>query len=228
MADLIPFFYYDIIARLIPGGATLMVIAFGFSKRPFWESNFFSSTEHWNSVLAPLVLGGLAYAIGVLFEGVFSILKRSRFLELKAWELAVHEFGLPKEPNPKSRTRLWEKLVLAAALEGPSSENHAQPGMKSVFAHCHRFQAEYKMCQHLTIPTLMFIGFTFFRHSDWFWTYVGFVFLVVFLIVSVLRDKRRWWQLLMFAEQLGWIQAWLDQEENRQKGKLPTTSIQTP
>jgi len=221
---LIPFFYYDIVARLIPGGVTLMVIAFGFSERPFWKSTFLSATEHWNSLLAALVLGGLAYAIGVLFEGWFAFVKLRGPLENKAWLVASREFGLPETVSPKSRTWLWEKLVLAAAQDPSSTKQpvpsqeasgQSQLAVKSAFAHCHRFQAEYKMCQHLIVPTLLFLAFTWFRHSHWFWFLIGVSFLVLLPVASYSRDKRRWWQLLVFGEQLGWIPEGLAQEKER-------------
>ena len=210
MKDIIPFFYYDIVARIIPGGITLAVIAYGLSPVPFCLNSLVSQSGSWNGVLGSLVLGGFAYAIGVLFEGLFAFLKLNSPLEKKAWERAALECGLPREMvkdsrKPPMRTLLWERLVRKAAQDSSTKQFPTESGMKEMFSHCHRFQAEYKMCQHLVVPALLFSYLTFDRGSAYIYKITGILLLVIFPLVSYSRDKRRWWQLLVFATDLGWL-----------------------
>jgi len=93
------------------------------------------------------------------------------------------------------RTHLWEKLVYEAARKGD---------MVSVFWHCHRFQAEYKMFYHLIYPTLILATVSLCQGQ--FYTGTGAIVLTTFFIWGAFRrDERRLWQLLTFAEQLDWL-----------------------
>jgi len=69
--DKLPFFYYDILSRITPGAtalATLFLI--GDKMPPSWHSFFVEGEENCKAVVVPLLLGGLCYVIGVLFEAV--------------------------------------------------------------------------------------------------------------------------------------------------------------
>ena len=74
--DKLPFFYYDILSRITPGAtalATLFLI--GDKMPPSWHSFFVEGEENWKAVVVPLLLGGLCYVIGVLFEAVEHLLE---------------------------------------------------------------------------------------------------------------------------------------------------------
>lgn len=69
--DRLPFFYYDILSRMTPGAATLATLFIIRDKMPpSWEAFFVTGQESWKVVVVPLVLGGICYALGVLFEGL--------------------------------------------------------------------------------------------------------------------------------------------------------------
>lgn len=73
MDKLIPFFRYDILARIVPGALTLAVLAFaGVELPPVWADLFRGNTSGspipGSAVLVPLVCAGVCYVIGVLYE----------------------------------------------------------------------------------------------------------------------------------------------------------------
>src|ERR1051326_1243257 len=93
--DIIPFFYYDIVARIIPGVVTLGVVAFAGPNFKDSLSRFLTGSKDWNGILLSLLIGGMAYAIGVLYEALFSIppLRSYKTLaERKAWKSASLKF----------------------------------------------------------------------------------------------------------------------------------------
>ncbi|MCZ6653998.1 MAG: hypothetical protein O7D91_13345 [Planctomycetota bacterium] len=74
MGNIIPFFYYDLLARVVPGGLTLFVLAYMGVELPEPWVPFFLADTAWGAVVIPLVLAGSSYAIGVLYEVLLSFL----------------------------------------------------------------------------------------------------------------------------------------------------------
>lgn len=68
MGNIIPFFHYDLLARVVPGGLTLFVLAYVGVELPEPWVPFFSPDTAWGAVVIPFVLAGSSYAIGVLYE----------------------------------------------------------------------------------------------------------------------------------------------------------------
>lgn len=177
--------------------------------------SIFGGDETWKAIVVPLVLGGLSYMIGVMYEvldsfpwlGKYRENRPRDILDNKAFEAAWHRFSHTCMPptelsrletfrqDERCRTHLWEKLVLEAAQKGDKV---------SVLWHCHRFQGEYKIFYHLIYPTLILALFSLYeRHL---YTGIGAIVLMAFFIWGAFRrDERRWWQLLSFAEQLDWL-----------------------
>ena len=219
MWGIFPFFYYDVVARIMPGAFTLAVLELFPEIGSRWTS-FFAGAESWKGVAVPLVLGGLSYMIGVMYEVLDSLpwleaFRRYRprdILDNRAFEVAWGRFAHTHTPptdlhrlqqfhvEEKQRTHLWERLVYEAARKGD---------MVSIFWHCHRFQGEYKMFYHLIYPTLLLVPCLIWQHHVW--EGIGAIVLLVFFILGAFRrDERRWWQLLSFAEQLGWFEDYYD------------------
>jgi hypothetical protein len=71
MESPLPFFYYDILSRIVPGAITLSVLwqVQGFGPVD-WFKGFVQSGEKdsWEKLVVPVLLAGLSYVIGVLFE----------------------------------------------------------------------------------------------------------------------------------------------------------------
>jgi hypothetical protein len=206
MGALIPFFYYDLLARIVPGActlATLLVIRDDFPRS--WISEL-GGAEGWKAVVVPLALGGISYALGVVYEVMDYAppFNWGRWYEdNRAFEVACNRF---RETSPNAEklsdvdrkrfgTGLWERLTLEAARK---------TDMSLVFAHCHRYQAEAKMFLHLVYPGILFAFLSFERARFW----QGVLAVPVILLccyVGYRRDERRWWQVLSFSEQLGWF-----------------------
>lgn len=208
MDKLIPFFYYDILARIIPGAATLATLLMVRDKLPPSWLSFFAVEQNWKAVVVPLLLGGLCYVVGVLYEATdYSPVMKWAVLrdDDNAFDHAWSEVSGSIERNQsflkgKSRTQLrrfrfqvWDTLVFKGGKER---------GMGAVFAHSHRFQAEHKMFLHLIYPMLLLAGLSFARC----WPIRGFVALTmipVLFYLSHLRNQRRWIATLSFCKQLG-------------------------
>jgi len=71
MDNPLPFFYYDILSRIVPGAATLAVVwpTKGFPPVD-WLLWFVSTGERegWEKLAVPIILLGLCYVIGVVYE----------------------------------------------------------------------------------------------------------------------------------------------------------------
>ncbi len=207
--DKLPFFYYDILSRITPGAATLATFFLIREKMPPSLRSFFvDGQQNWKAVVVPLVLGGLTYVIGVLFEtldyipGIKSVVLRS---DKRAFSQAWHaSFGSSRglegwsaEQVRRLRFHLWERLVLDCGRVS---------GMDTVFAHCHRFQAESKMFLHLIYPALLFAGLSLGSKQPLWWACVA-VFIVVptLFYLSYARNGRRWLQTVSFCKLLNII-----------------------
>jgi len=69
--DSLPFFYYDILARIVPGAATLAVVwdnKIAFHLPVAWLMKFANADGDWRKVVVPVALLGLSYVIGVVYE----------------------------------------------------------------------------------------------------------------------------------------------------------------
>jgi len=223
--DKLPFFYYDILSRMVPGAATLAALfMIPYDKMPpSWRRFLVEGQQNWKAVIVPLLLGGLCYIVGVVFEGVdyaFGmkqlVLGIDRKAFIGAWRevatdvdrnrrILIDEHGKPlkgrsADQMDRFRFRLWDTLVL---LGGRDS------GMGTAFAHCHRFQAEHKMFLHLIYPALFFAGL-----SVWYGrpnlAWVDLALIPILFYISHLRNVRRWLQVISFSKQLNLIENNLD------------------
>src|SRR5690349_1222824 len=135
----IPFFYYDIVARIIPGGILLAIVLL---RQPELRT-FFSGEESWKTAAVPLAMAGASYMIGVLFEVFFSDWLFWRRVSDVSFRKAVasHNWSSRmRKPKPKVkeaarryRREAWSYLVLAGKRDDAQA-----------FAHAHRFWAEAK------------------------------------------------------------------------------------
>ncbi len=70
-----PFFYYDLVARLIPGGATLALLSLTRLDLPSTWAEYVDwlwSATPGAAIMMPLVLGALSYGIGLIHEVALS------------------------------------------------------------------------------------------------------------------------------------------------------------
>jgi hypothetical protein len=208
MGNLIPFFYYDILSRITPGAFTLATLLLIRDRLPDSWHSFLSGSLGWQAVLVPIVLGGLSYVIGLIYE-VFDHSWPFRWavelMESRAFHAEWETFGenhannkeIPKlasiSVEIQFRKQLWEKLVLL----GGKDER-----LDKAFAHCHRFQAEYKMFQHFEYASIVFASLSFYTRLYWQGALALVVVIPFFMHCAQRRNGRRWAQVLSFSQQL--------------------------
>jgi hypothetical protein len=201
--DIIPYFYYDIVARMIPGATTLYVLALSGVRIPPVISSLLTGTDAWKGIATALALGGAAYAVGVLSEALFFfplLYRYKKYAQKKAIVRAINNYpwkdNCLRDTAKKDESfcrQAWEEIVVCGSTES---------SMRSLFAHCHRFQAESKLCQHLLVPVLLYVG-TAVSWKSWPRIALGVSAFVFLIWASYYRDARRWWQVLSFGERLG-------------------------
>jgi hypothetical protein len=192
---------------MTPGAAALATLFLIRDRMPTsWRDFFVNGQQNWKAVVVPLVLGGLCYMIGVIFEGIdyawgmkALVLKCDAKAFSQAWtdhgaDMKWTLAGCSAEQVRRLRFHLWDTLVFKGGLD-------AEMGM--VFAHCHRFQAEYKMFLHLVYPAILFAGFSLLSPMPLWWVGLDLiVFIPTLFYLSHLRNRRRWLQTLSFCGQL--------------------------
>ena len=216
MDNPLPFFYYDILSRIVPGAATLAVLwpTKGFAPM-HWLHCFVTAESHedWEKIAMPVLLLGLCYVIGVVFEvldyfpeiGWFKGMTWvSQWIDRCAYSWTLKKIGdkydgaicqaLSEKGDDPIRMygdELWQQLTF---------EGGSKPEMQPAFAHCHRFQAEQKMFLHLLYPTFLFEVL---HLKDWWLDWQGPIGLLAFGLFAMgcrARSRRRWLQCLIFSK----------------------------
>ena len=207
----IPFFYYDILSRIIPGAVTIAALLIIRDKLPQSWWDFFGGQQSWKAVIVPLMVGGVCYVIGVIYEvtdylpGIGRVVMWSDDKAFRrAWD-SLGEYvdkraklleGKKTAEMTRYKFQMWDKLVFTTGRD---------PGLTSVFAHCHRFQAEHKMFLHLMYPTILFCGIFLARGMP---VRACACLLLVFptlFYFSHRRNVRRWLQALSSCKELNLI-----------------------
>ncbi len=202
----LPFFYYDIIARIIPGALLIASLRSAGAKLPSEWAWVFQGAEAWKNLVAALVCAGAAYMIGVLMEVVFSspldLLSRKAFesaFQSYEWRKSWFRPALKGEDYVKYRRHLWNWLTLKGAHD------------PRAFAHAHRFQAETRLCCYSVLPALIFTGSAIYqgricdlcRWSCSWPALAGTAFTLLLVCGAYLREWRRWVQALVSADHFG-------------------------
>lgn len=182
MGDRFPFFYYDILARIIPGALTVVVLAYlGIEMPDSWSDLIHGSSGKtssgaeptppsgiWDPVVLSAVYAGGCYAMGVLYEVVFLIPPLRACLE-SCFDRAFRRSARNRDwRRPVDRRPLLANPGLAERLSAPDVKwirRHCwnwlmlRPceGRANAFAHAHRFQAESKMLQHALLTAVVLI-----------------------------------------------------------------------
>jgi hypothetical protein len=211
----IPFFYYDIIARMLPGGITLAVLALAVPE----IRGLVSGAEAWKAAVVPIALAAASYMIGVLFEAVYPdwlIWKWVGDMTFKSAAKEYHWQGKTQKPDlddlKESRTfrdEAWFDLVLA----GKRDEAQA-------FVHALRFWAEAKMCLHSLLPVFA-AAIIFQCEQKSFWGIAATVVAGLLLWGVYSRDKRRWVQILNSRDRLNLGECSIEQRAKQNAPAVP-------
>ena len=205
----LPFFYYDIIARIIPGGLVIAALGFAGVKLPLEWAWVFGGPEAWKTVVAALLCAGAAYVLGVLMEVLFS--RPQDWLSSRAFRRAFRSYVwrrdwfAPTLSNPADylhyRRHVWNWIILKGAQD------------PLAFAHAHRFQAEARLCSYSTLPALVFAvaaachgrtcSFCWRPCSGFFWA--GIILALALIPSAYAREYRGWVQVLVSADHFGFL-----------------------
>ena len=192
----IPFFYYDIVARIFPGGITLGVLAYALPRM----QRLVSGPEAWKTTVVPLTIAAASYMIGVLFEVVspdWIVWRRISDITFRAaakdfrWS---QEFKQPDLASPGQMRRFREEAWFDLILAGKKDQAQA-------FAHALRMWAEAKIYLHSLLPVVGAIMISFWRQR-WGWTVGATILAGIFLCGVYSPDRRRWVQILHSMERM--------------------------
>lgn len=182
---------------------TLATLSMVRDKLPGLWLCFLGGDQSWKTIIIPLMLGGLCYVIGVIYEAAdyspmmrWLVLGSDHRAFAQAWAELCGDGELLESKTIQEikcfRFQLWDTLVFKGGLA---------VGMSLVFAHCHRFQAEHKMFLHLIYPSLLF-ALCSFAYCFPIRGLVGLGISLLLFFLSHSRNRRRWLQTIIFCKQL--------------------------
>lgn len=213
----IPLFYYDLFARIIPGGFLLGFIALAWPRLfyPMWVG-----PDALRAVMIPIAALGIAYFLGDAIEAVMRPLsdlvvrrgfhraaERQRPVlcgSVPDFEVEAQRTGeKPSRIEDRYRIESWQWLMLRTSTDSPNA-----------FAHAHRFQCSSKMFLHAAIPAATLAAAlaygSFLKQSFWVRFTVAFVVWVSAFVVAFFATRgsetRRWIQVIATADLLGFTQ----------------------
>jgi len=178
MGERFPFFYYDIVARIMPAGLLMFLTSWlldwsprkAMLKAMYGDSTNSPSPDLFGSALFAGILLGACYAIGVVFDSLFYALRLRFVVEARmnaefAGALDEHQwrrFPTPVDPvgakapaDTETRGPQTDSEELIALLRSVRQQcwTWVELGNEKIvgrtFAHAHRFAAESKMFLHI-------------------------------------------------------------------------------
>lgn len=195
----IPYFYHDIVARIIPGMIQLgLITALATCPSTAWIQKL--KLETVPQLWAVLVLLAAAYFVGVFFEGVR--------LAVPLFHLAFLG-ALTKTRRSRNVTgQLAYEQAVRLAEETSSILESYEPLVPHFFARATRFHAEAKMmlCTAFAVPIAVAVV----RATKGDWPHLGgyggiargFIVVAIFVIVAHARQGRRGVEILRCVEYL--------------------------
>jgi hypothetical protein len=203
----LPFFYYDIIARIIPGALMIAALRFAGARLPAEWTWMFQGGQAWENVVAGLICAGAAYVLGVIMEVIFATplewLTNTTFkraFDSYVWRRDWFKPRLSSSNDCRNyRRHSWNWATLRGAHE------------PLAFAHAHRFQAETRLCAYSMLPALVFTiasvsggRFCNFCSLPCIALPLGGIFFMGIMGWGAYsREKRRWIQVLVSADHFG-------------------------
>jgi hypothetical protein len=178
MGRAIPFFYADLIARMVPGAVALALVQLANLQLPTaWTPPSFGGAD---PVLLPIIYGGMAYVVGTLLEVTLSA--PLEFIYHRAFTCAAstHAWSdavtLTKSTDWRSRFRRFLRTLFCLKIATQASHlSRASFGHlivavtdreQQAVPHLIRFHSEAKMCAG--ILTLVLVTAVFVGPADWY------------------------------------------------------------
>lgn len=221
----IPFFYYDVLARMVPGGMLLLCLRVAGLKAPPSIVDAVQG-ETWKAVIMPLVIAAMAYLAGALLDGIFRFFSFAEWFGRRQYEMALKDFGkgivlrpLPANASAeKFQHDAWQWLALKI---GPKNT--------AAFSLAHRFQAESRLFLLSSVPAA-YLAFSFLKIPCAAWVAAAFGIGVFILFTSAAfnSERNRWIWTLAAISQLGkskWPERWPLSEKTKQGGSAQQTGV---
>jgi hypothetical protein len=145
MGKLIPFFYHDLLARIVPGAVFIGFLALTDVRIPTVWSRWLSDDGFAQKVLSPLIYSGAAYLIGLIYEAFLNPLFDAWFVG-DVFTRAVRTTALLDKPTqlPNGNEGDSDPTQLARRCISVFHEI-ATRDRSPEFEHVTRFHAEGKM-----------------------------------------------------------------------------------
>ncbi len=198
----IPYFEYDVFARVAPGALTIVVARYiGMAVPKYWEpllppvaGALDAGVVFWGG----LMLLAASYFIGLLYEGLLSF--RWRHVSPAALRCAAKERTTWLRPAKVDGERLQCQNESSFKLLLQWLVCSKDEGVRNGFVHMHRFQAEARLCTYSVYPLCVLAVTALFKHD--YWLGCGAVFTGLILVgCAWSREKRRWVQALAILDE---------------------------
>lgn len=205
----IPFFYYDVLARMIPGGLLLALLRVAGLRTPACLAGVVTGQEPWKAVIMPLIVAAMAYLLGALLDGIFRFSTLAEKFGRRQYQLVLSaDKGLSPVPATASSKNFqhdaWQWLALKV---GPKNT--------AAFSLAHRFQADSRLFILSAVPAASLAGLSVFEWlkiscAAWVAAGVGICVLLLFAISAFNSEKNRWiWTLAAIClEKAEWPERW--------------------
>jgi hypothetical protein len=204
----IPFFYYDLLARMIPGGLLLALLRVAKLRAPCPWPVLLSGQESWKAVVVPLIFAAGAYMAGALLDGLFRWIGIAEKFGRRQYETVLDaNKGLrpvpPRASEAKFQHDAWQWLAL-----GKSNA--------TAFSLAHRFQAESRLFNLSAVPAAALIGLSVAERftisgAPWIGGITAIVVFVSFIVCARNSEKNRWiWTLAAIRQtkEEKWPERW--------------------
>lgn len=155
----IPYFYVDLIARMVPGAVMLLLLKFS----PLVPSNIWpteiSGSEHADVVIIPILFACLSYVIGTVFETLLA--PRLENKQICEFEKAARDYAwtyaMPREGESEKQIKnIFEKSEHLSRASFNYLAVYKSEAERAVMSHIMRTHAEAKMCYSLSLILAFF------------------------------------------------------------------------
>jgi len=196
-----PYFYHDLVARVIPGSILVFLLILLVPIQKFCVINYIVNVTMKNPVLFltaffPIILA-LGYAIGIIYEALAFLVKKyipfpSKFKVVL--EEYRHYLGYtPEVPPGDMNVYAWQAFRIFEAFE-PSAPHFYQRGT--------RFLAESKMAFYSDISLIIAAPIAWYIHGMSWRFFLILTFIIILFLVGLARSRRFFVEVLACIEYL--------------------------
>lgn len=158
MRNTMPYFYADLIARMVPGTVLIALIRITTLPMPEPWIVFFSSLGSAQAVVVPILFAGLAYVLGTVLEALLSSFHEQVYILAFYCALRNKYSCLYQESNEDEKKNInirsakdLSRASFGHLISAPSDNE------KQAIPHIVRFHSEAKMCFSSVIVLFSFL-----------------------------------------------------------------------